>query len=115
MRCAVGGPAGCACDAAQLRSCLGPAPTLQPSAPLVHTELKADAKGQKEFQDYRTKLEIQKSDLQDRIRKNKEWIVSGAGVHSLSGATGLQPQPHQRALAHCDCVVHKGDCVKQLQ
>jgi len=43
------------------------------------TEIKEDLKGKKEFEDYLTKLQIEKSDIQDRIEKNKAWIVSGRG------------------------------------
>lgn len=44
--------------------------------PITYLELKADAKGKKEFEDYQTKLEIQKADLKERIEKNKAWVVS---------------------------------------
>lgn len=39
-------------------------------------ELKEDIKGQKEFVEYLTRLQIQRADLQDRIDKNKAWVVS---------------------------------------
>jgi hypothetical protein len=39
-------------------------------------ELKDDLKGKKEFEDYLTKLNLQKADIQGRIEKNKTWIVS---------------------------------------
>eukprot|EP00878_Enallax_costatus_P028268 GHUV01030518.1.p1 GENE.GHUV01030518.1~~GHUV01030518.1.p1 ORF type:complete len:148 (-),score=26.69 GHUV01030518.1:215-658(-) len=42
----------------------------------VFAELKEDLKGKKEFEDYLTKLKIQKADIEDRIEKNKAWIVS---------------------------------------
>ena len=45
-------------------------------------ELKADAKGKKEFQDYNTKLQFQRADLVERIEKNKAWIVSG-GLNTI--------------------------------
>lgn len=42
----------------------------------VCTELKEDIKGQKEFKEYLTTLELQRADLQGRIDKNKAWVVS---------------------------------------
>jgi hypothetical protein len=51
-------------------------------------ELKADAKGRKEFEDYQAKLELQKADLRARIDKNRAWIVSGG-------------RPQAEALARC--------------
>jgi thioredoxin-related protein len=44
---------------------------------IVCTELKEDIKGQKEFKEYLTTLELQRADLQGRIDKNKAWVVSG--------------------------------------
>jgi hypothetical protein len=49
------------------------------------SELKEDLKGKKEFEDYLTKLQIEKSDIQDRIEKNKAWIVSAKTNRNLSG------------------------------
>jgi hypothetical protein len=42
----------------------------------VPAELKEDLKGKKEFEEYLTKLNLQKADIQGRIEKNKTWIVS---------------------------------------
>lgn len=39
-------------------------------------DLKKDLAGQKEYQDYLKKIDIQRDDLRKRIAKNKEWIVS---------------------------------------
>ncbi|GBF89160.1 flagellar associated protein [Raphidocelis subcapitata] len=41
----------------------------------VDAELKADLKGRKEFEDYLTKLKIQRADLAARIDRNKAWIA----------------------------------------
>lgn len=51
--------------------------------PCPCAELKSDAKGKKEFEDYRTKLLIQRADLVNRIDKNKTWIVSCCITRSL--------------------------------
>jgi hypothetical protein len=48
---------------------------LQPCS-LVPAELKEDITGRAEFVEYLTHLQLQRADLQDRIGKNKEWVVS---------------------------------------
>ena len=39
-------------------------------------ELRQDKKGKKEYDDFLTKLNMQKADLQQRVQKNTAWIVS---------------------------------------
>jgi hypothetical protein len=46
-------------------------------------ELKEDLKGKKEFEEYLTKLSLQKADIQGRIEKNKTWIVSSCQSKQL--------------------------------
>jgi hypothetical protein len=50
---------------------------------VVPAELKEDLKGKKEFEDYLTKLNLQKADIQGRIEKNKTWIVSEQAYQSI--------------------------------
>jgi hypothetical protein len=52
------------------------APVAAAGCPRPPVDLKADAVGLKEFQDYQTKLNLQRADLEERIAKNKAWIVS---------------------------------------
>jgi hypothetical protein len=49
---------------------------MQLNRQVVPAELKEDLKGKKEFEEYLTKLNLQKADIQGRIEKNKTWIVS---------------------------------------
>jgi hypothetical protein len=51
-------------------------------------EIKEDQKGKKEYEDYLTKLNLQKADLQKRIDSNKEWLV---GVKQLEEVARLMP------------------------
>lgn len=76
-------------------------PTAPPNAILSHPELKEDAKGLKEFQDYRTKLLIQRADLEGRIAKNKAWIVRGArrGARVTPGRGSVNSTPRTNARA----------------
>jgi len=50
---------------------------------VVSAELKEDLKGKKEFEDYLTKLNLQKADIQGRIEKNKTWIVRSAVLQQM--------------------------------
>lgn len=43
---------------------------------LVLAELKEDISGRAEFVEYLTRLQLQRAELQDRIGKNKAWVVS---------------------------------------
>ncbi|KIZ06246.1 flagellar associated protein [Monoraphidium neglectum] len=54
----------------------GTAEQLKRQLAQVETELKADAKGKKEFEDYHTKLLIERADIEERIKKNKDWIAN---------------------------------------
>lgn len=42
----------------------------------VEAELKADLKGKKEFEDYRTTLLLQRADLEARAARNRAWIAA---------------------------------------
>ncbi|WIA08791.1 hypothetical protein OEZ85_008213 [Tetradesmus obliquus] len=52
----------------------GTAEGLKRKVKQLDAELKEDLKGKKEFEDYLTKLNLQKADIQGRIEKNKTWI-----------------------------------------
>ena len=41
----------------------------------LEAELKADVKGRKEFEDYRTTLMLQRADLEARVARNKAWVA----------------------------------------
>ena len=68
-----------------LMRCSAPSQTRKPTTPNA-PELKADAKGRKEFEGYRTKLMIQRAELVENIEKDKAWIVSRVGPRAGAGA-----------------------------
>lgn len=65
----------------------------------MYAELKEDIKGRAEFVEYLTRLQIQRADLQDRIDKNKDWIVStAAALRNPTWARSIALPSHSTAM-----------------
>ncbi|KAI8476434.1 MAG: flagellar associated protein [Monoraphidium minutum] len=54
----------------------GTAAQLKRQLAQVEAELKSDLKGKKEFDEYRTKLLIQRADMAQRVEQNKAWVAN---------------------------------------